>query len=212
MHSVRITLLAGLALLAIAIVLTLSQSPVSVAGTNKVPNNEASIGSTTRSATYCQAHEAIPGGVSAIRLWLDAAAGPRVSVVVSAGGRVITRGSRGSAWIGGSVTIPVKPPPQTVSSATVCASFQLLDETVVVQGSAAPATLAVSQNGAPLNGRMRIEYLHPGANSWLSLALQVARRMGLGRAAAGTWITLVALALLAAVTVLASRLVLKEIG
>jgi hypothetical protein len=212
MRGVRIVLVAGLTLVAIAIVLTLLQAPMSVAGTNKMPGKqEEPIASTEGSATYCQAGETLPHGSSALRIWLDAASGPRVSVVVSSGGHPITSGERGSDWIGGSVTIPVKPLSRTVSGVTVCVSFRLQDETVIAQGNAAPAAIAAHDGRKALGGRIWIEYLRPGTRSWASLAPEVMRHMGFGRAAAGTWIVYLALLLLAAVAALASRLVLREL-
>lgn len=210
MRSVKVTLAAGLALVAIAIGLTLLQSPLSVAASNKVPGT--AIWTTTRGATYCQAHESLPPEVSAIRIWLDAAAGPRVSVVVSSRGHVLTGGSRPSIWVGGSVTVPVRPLPRASSDVTVCVSFPLGEETIFVDGGTTPAGVAAYEGTVPLYGRMGIEFLRPDTRTWASQALEVARRMGLGRAAAGTWIALVALALLASIVVLCSRLILREVA
>src|SRR6202043_813748 len=55
----------------------------------------------------------------------------------------------------------------------------------------------------------RVEYLRPGHSSWWSLASSVARRMGLGHAAAGTWIVFLLIALMITVVTLASRLILS---
>ncbi len=213
MRAVKIALVSGLALLVIAIGFTLARSPSSVARTSR-PAGAADepIASTTRNTTYCQPHERLPRGTSAIRIWLDAAAGPRVNVDVSAGGRTIVSGKRGSGWVGGSVTVPVKPLPQVVSDATVCASVRAHDETVIVQGSAARATNAAHEGTRALGGRMWIEYLRPGTRSWASLSSQVARRMGFGRAGAGILVVVLAFWLLVAVAVLASRLVVEEIA
>jgi len=212
MRSVKVVLAVGLALLALAVAATLLQSPLSVAARNRVPGNETGIWKTTHGATYCQDHESLPREVSAIRIWLDASAGPRVSVVVSSRGQVLTSGSRPSIWIGGSVTVPVKPLPRAVSDVTVCVSFPLGDETIFVGGSLTPASVAAYEGPVPLQGRMGIEFLRPDTRSWAAQALEVARRMGLGRAAPGTWIVLVALALLASVVVLCSRLILREVA
>lgn len=211
MRSVRIALAAGLALLAIAVGLILGlESPLSVAAGNQVRGSEGTIWKTHRGATYCQAHESLRSGISAIRLWLDAAAGPRVNVVVYSRGRVLTTGSRPSIWVGGSVTIPVKPLSRAVSDVTICVSFQARDETIFVQGSAAPANVATHEGPVALYGKMGIEFLRPSPRTWASQALEVARRMGLGHAVAGTWIVLVVLALLASIVVLVSRLILRE--
>lgn len=210
MRSVRVALVAGFTLLGVALLLTLLGSPMTVAATNKAPSGEAPIGSTSSGATYCQARETLPNRTTAIRIWLDAAAGPRVRAVVYFGGRAIAGGTRGSDWIGGSVTIPVKPLARTVSATTVCVSFQLRDETIVIQGMPSAAVVAAHDGRRPLAGRMAIEYLRPGTRSWLSLATEVARRMGLGRAPGGTWIVLLALALFGTAVTLASRLLLQE--
>jgi len=212
MRAVKIALAAGLSLLAIALAFTLTRSPASVAGTNRPAERaEEPIAATTHNTTYCQGGEQLPRGTSALRIWLDASAGPRVEVVVSAAGRQIDRGERGSGWIGGSVTVPVRPLGRPVSDATVCASVSLRDETVLAQGNATPASVAARDGSHALAGRIWIEYLRPGTRSWASLASEVARHMGFGRAGAGTWIVFLALALLAAVAVLASRLLLEEL-
>jgi hypothetical protein len=198
MRSVKVALVAGLTLLVIAIGLTLHGSSMSVARTNKPPGRpEEEIATANGGARYCQHGEVLPHGTSAIRIWLEAAAGPRVSVGVYSGGRLLTSGERGSNWIGGSVTVPVRPLAGRVSGATVCVTFTALDETVIVQGSSEPQ-------------RMWIEYMRPGTRSWASLAGELARHMGLGRAAPGIWSVFLALALLAAVAGLATTLLLRE--
>lgn len=212
MPNTKVALLAGLALLATATALTLSQSPLSVARATRTPGaTEEPIAATTHGATYCQAHETLPRDTSAIRIWLDASAGPAVSVVVSSGGRPVTSGVRGSDWIGGSVTVAVRPLERDVGDATLCVSFSLRDETLIVQGSAAPAAIAAHDGRRALAGRMWIEYLRPGTRSWASLAPEILRHMGFGRAGAGTWLVYIALLLLAGVLALASSLILREL-
>lgn len=210
MRSVRIALAVGLGLLAIAIGLVLAHSPMSVAHTNGITPKER-LAVTHRNADYCQAHELLPRGTSAIRVSLSTLTGPRVSVVVTSGGRGITSGERGSGWTSRVVTIPVKPLPRTVSGVTVCTSFRLRDEILTVFGAATPHAIAARFGSRVLPGKMRIEYLRAGERSWASQIPSIVRRMGLGHAHAGSWIVLLALALLAAVAALASNLVLKEL-
>jgi len=211
MRRVRISLLAALTLLVLAIVLTLAQSPMSVAFSNKVADQEATVASTTHDATYCQADELLPVHTSAIRIWLDAAAGPHVDVVVFSGGRAITNGSRGSNWTGGSVTVPVKPLSRAVNGVTVCVSFHLRDETVLTQGSMTPAAFAAREGRRALAGRMWIEYLRPGSRSWASLVPEIVRHMSFGHAVAGTWIVYAILVLLIATTAVAANVILTEL-
>ncbi|MGO9760188.1 MAG: hypothetical protein ACLP1Q_02865 [Solirubrobacteraceae bacterium] len=212
MYGVRIALIGGLLAVAVALGLVLTHSPASVAATNRVQGaqNEP-IASTSHGASYCQAHEVLPKGSSAIRIWLDAAAGPRVSVVVSSDGHPITGGVRGSNWIGGSVTVPLTPLSHAVSGVTVCASFQLRDETIIAQGRATSPAIAAHEGRRALRGRIWIEYLRPGTRSWASLAPEVMRNMGLGRATSGTWIVYLALLLLVAVIGVSSNLVIEEL-
>jgi hypothetical protein len=212
MRGVRIALVGGLTLLAIALALTLSRAPLSVARANHPPgHSEQPVASTSHGGRYCQSGETLPQGTSAIRIWLDATSGPRVRVVVLAGGRAVTSGVRGSNWIGGSVTVPLEPLSRTVFDATVCASFSLHDETIIAQGNAAPAALAARFDRRALSGRIWIEDLRPGGRSWASLAPEVARDMGLGRADAGTWVVFLALALALALVALTTGLLLREV-
>jgi hypothetical protein len=208
----RIALVAGLALLAVAVGLTLSRSPMSIARTNGTPLREYRVAETAQGATYCQPHELLPSGTSAIRLSLSAFTGPRVRVVVSSGGSTVTSGTRGSGWTSMVVAVPVKPLPRAVSNATVCASFRTHHETVTVFGMRAPSALATRQGRRTLQGTMTIEYLRPGTRSWASMAPSIARRLGLGRASTGTWIVLLPLALLAVIAAAASKLLLKELS
>jgi hypothetical protein len=212
MRRVTIALAAGLSLLAAAIGVALAHSPAVVARKNGTSLKEDRIADTSQRARYCQAGELLPAGTTAIRLSLSAYTGPRVSVSVKAAGRTVTGGERGSGWTGRVVTVPVKPLPRAVPAATVCASFAPRDEHMILFGEATPRTVAAHDGPQALAGRMWIEYLRPGSSSWASLAPSTARRLGLGRAAAGTWNALLVLELLAAIVVLAATLVLKELA
>jgi hypothetical protein len=212
MLRVRIALGSSLTLLAVTIGLTLAHAPMTVARTNRPSGQpEEPIASSHERAAYCQAGETLPRGTSALRIWLDATYGPRVEVEVTVSGRPLVSGTRGAGWIGGSVTIAVKPLPRTVSGATVCVSFRAQDETVFVQGNATPAASAARDGRQTIAGRMWIDYLRPGDRSWASLLPSTARRLGLGRAAAGIWVSFLVLALAASVILLTSRLVLEEL-
>jgi len=210
--AVKIALAAGLACLIVAVGVTLLGAPIGVVRSNRTPGNEAALWETRLPTTLCQAHESLPAGTSAIRLWLAAAAGPRISVAVMSDGSVLTSGSRPSIWVGGSVTVPVRPVRRAASNVSVCMSFPLRDEAIIAQGSQTGVRAATREGGEPLVGRVGIEYLRPTRRSWASRALGIARRMGLGRAAPGTWIALAPLALLAAIVLLSSRLVLRELS
>jgi hypothetical protein len=211
MRGVQVALAAGLTLVIVAIGLTLSRSPATVAATNKHhAQQESPISSTRRPTSYCQAGETLPRGTTAIRISLGASIGPRVRLLVSVGGRVVTGGEQDSGWTGWVVAVPVRPLSHTLAGVTICASFAPTHETVILLGKRTQAAIAAREGGRPTQGRMWIEYLRPGTRSWASLASSVVRNMGFGRAWSGRGIVLVALLLLAAVAILATRLVLSE--
>ncbi len=203
MRPVRIALATGLALLALALALTLSRSPAVVAPGRPVPAR-ALVGEAEQASTVCQGDETVPSGTTAMRFTVKALIGPRIEVKALAGSRVFASGERDPGWSGGAVIVPVTRVPQTVSHATICISFPLADESVELIGElTGRARAAVIDDGQPLAGRTSIEYLRPGRRSWWSLALSIARHIGLGRAWAGTWVALLALALMAAALALA---------
>jgi hypothetical protein len=186
---------------------TLSGSPLAVAGVNTA--QEISIKTVRQPVAACQADELLPRETSAVRLRVDAFLGPRVTLAAFAHGRVISHGERGSGWTGGAVTIPVNPLPTATAGVDLCFMIFLNDdETAELVGEpTAPARAAHSRAGS-LPGRVRVEYMRPGS-SWWALAPAVAHRMGLGRAASGTWSVFVAIALMAGVALACSRAILR---
>lgn len=210
MRSVKIALAMGLALLAVAIGLTLTRSPPLLAGTNSIPV-ERRMATTTNSARVCQANEVLPANTSAIRLMLEATLGPRVTVEALSGKRVIAHGERPAGWTGLGVTLPVKPVPKQISGVQICFAFTVGHELVSVFGQLTSAKAAATYSRGALPGRMRIEYLRPGHSSWWSLVRSVSQHMGLGRAWAGTWVVLLVLALMLTLVTLTSRLVVREL-
>ncbi|HEV3322534.1 MAG TPA: hypothetical protein VG147_10160 [Solirubrobacteraceae bacterium] len=211
MPGARVGLAVGLALSAVAAAIVLSSSPPVLAGTNGViPVPYPPLTSVPGGGGGCQADEAVPGGTSAVRLSLEASAGPRVSVAVWVGGRAIARGVSAQGWLGRVVTVPIVPLVRTVHHATVCFSFAGAEERVSLLGVRTPPRSAARSSTRTLPGRIAVEYLRPGSSSWWSLAPSVARRMGLGRAWAGTWVAAMVALLMATGIVLASWLTLRE--
>jgi hypothetical protein len=210
-HGARISLAIGLGLTALALGLTLTRSPPRLARTNWVPE-EVVLASVYQGASACQADEELPHGTSAIRLSLQAVIGPRVTVEARSDGHAIAHGSRGAGWTAGSVTVPVASPPRTVDPVTICYTVGPTRGPLDVYGARTPPTVALhGGEGASLGGRMKIEYLRAGSSSWWSRMLSVARRIGLGHAAGGTWLALMAALLVLAMSGLASWLVVREL-
>ncbi len=200
----RVALAAGLLLLAITIAATLSRPPLVVAGTNSVPAETVIAPANDYSA--CQSNEVLPAETTAMRLSVSANIGPSVNVTALSGSRIITFGTREAGWGGEVVTVPVQRVSGTIPNARVCFGF---GATLEKSGPVGTYRAAYT-NGEP--ARTRIEYLRPGHSSWWSLAATVARRMGLGRSPGGTWVALVALALMATVVVLVAWLILRQLG
>jgi hypothetical protein len=210
MRSVKVTLAVGLALLVVAIGVVLSRSPLVVAGTNSVPvQTEAEI---KRGDTgSCQQAGTIPQGTSAIRLAVEARdVGPRVAVKVLSGSRVVAAGAREAGWTAAiTVTVPVPRVSHAVSDARICIAIGSIVEPFRVYGALAPPAAAARSALQGVN--LRIEYLRPGPSSWWSEISSTAYHMGLGRAAGGTWIVFLVVALVSAVAILAARVTLEAL-
>jgi hypothetical protein len=212
MSRVRVALIAGLGLTALALGLVLAQHPTVVLATNSITARQTLAVAANKTARACQRDESIPKGTVAIRLSIGAFTGPEVTVRALAGNRVVASGRRQSNWDGQDVTIPVARVASAAHPATVCFATTLIDERVTVFGhKTPPATAARSASGEPLPGRMAIQYMGVGRSSWLSLASSVAKDMGLGRAWSGLWISLLVTILMLTVTVVSSRLIIGEI-
>ncbi len=235
MRSVIATLLAGFAAIAVLCGLALAQAPprlvrIGAPGVKAVGQDGASsLAPVEQDATVCQPGEALPAGVSAIRISIWAFYGARVRVsayreALSGGSPLLTEGSHSADWTGDSVTVPVRPLRRAVPRAKLCVrigpnSEPLLllgprtrpGEAAVMAARLAPAATLSPHDASLLPGRMVVEYLRPGSRSWFSRLLAVARHFGLGRFYSGTWIALLAAALMAGVGLLSVRLTLREL-
>ncbi|HEV3320972.1 MAG TPA: hypothetical protein VG147_02135 [Solirubrobacteraceae bacterium] len=206
---VKVALGVGLALIALAFLLTLAHTPLTVARGGVVP--ERTVVSTARPASACQGGETLPRGTTALRLSLTAALGPRVSARVLSGSRMVAHGTTGAGWSDASVTVAVQPLSHTVAPVTVCLAMTQMNGKVAMRGSPTSPAQGATSGGERLPGRMDIEYLRPGGSSWWSQATAVARRLGLGHAASGAWNALLVMALAASCIALSSWLVVKEL-
>ena len=203
-------------LVATALGVVLSGSPLTVVGTNSISSRF--VGTANGGVSWCQMSGTLARGTSAIRISAAANTGPRVTVKVLSGAAVVTQGERDAGW--GSdktVTVPVKRVPRTIPNADICIAFGPAIEPIPIHGVLVQSR-GVSVQRTTASGRtegvarLRVEFLRGGHASWWSLAPSVARRMGLGHAPSGTWIVFVLIALMIMVTTLAARLVLRELG
>ncbi len=212
MPGVKIALVAGLVAIAVALALVLSGSPQVVLATNGVAAPEA-LAAANAGTSACQAGERLPRGTTAIRLSLGAFTGPAVTVRALSGAAVVASGARGTGWDGQTVTVPVRRAARTIAPVRICfASSSVGGEKMELDGSPAPPASSMrARNGEVLGARLRVEYLGSGHVSWWTLALSVARRMGLGRAWSGTWVVLLVATLMLLAVALCSRLILTEL-
>jgi hypothetical protein len=183
---VGIVLAVGLALTVVAVAVTLSRSPLTLARTNSV-RVTAKLARTTETsyAEGCQTSETLPRDTAAVRLSLFAVIGPRVSVRILSGSHLLTSGTQTPGWVGSVATVPLGPLPHAHPHVALCFKLTSIDGPVQVNGQDTPPAQAVVSNGEALAGRIRVEYLRPGSRSWWSRAGSVIQRMGLGHAAGG---------------------------
>jgi hypothetical protein len=211
MDRVKLALVGGLALTAVAVVLTLLQSPATIIHSNEAPHENEVTATTEYGTTVCQGNEFLPRDTTEIDPKLGANSGPRVHLEVSSDGRVLTSGQRSSGWSGRIVAIPVTPLSHDVSNATVCVSFAMHNETVSIYGSQASGASRATEGGKTLEEKMWIDYLRASKQSWASQLGSVFKHLDLGRTMTGSWIGALVLALVAGVIALTSTLVLKEL-
>ncbi|HEX5853863.1 MAG TPA: hypothetical protein VFY36_12315 [Solirubrobacteraceae bacterium] len=207
---IKAVLATGLSLTAVATSVVLAQSPSVVVATNKV-RPQTTIYVTSYEETICQAGETLRAGVSAIRLWLNAAIGPRVTVAVFDGSKLIAGGTRAAGWYGTTVTVPVRSVRRDYSNTRVCFRVSSINGYVQAVGRETLPRLAGTSEGLTLPGRISIAYLSPSRQSWLARAGAVIRHIGFGRAASGTWIVYPIAALMLAAIALASWTVVRNL-
>jgi Predicted membrane protein (DUF2142) len=198
--------------MSIALALTLSRAPSTVARTYPGPAEEE-LGQAVGPIVVCQRDESLPGDTSAIRLGLDTVIGPKVTATVFSGSRLLTSGTRGSGWTAGSVTVAVRRVDHAASHVTLCLTIARSPGDFIMLGTDTDAALAARTSaGRLLPGRVKVEDLRAGTRSWWSLAVSVARRMGLGRGISGSWIPLLVLSLSLLMALSTASAVLGEIG
>ena len=212
------TLAAGLCVLAVAILVTLTRSPLRVVGTNghaaelDIAQTGGGDPAHNPSVSVCQAGEFIPGGTTAIQLSLASDVGPRVRLVAFDGSRALTSGKKAAGWGGLSVVVPVKRVSKARDNARICLTVGPGQGFTRIRGQPGAPGFQATNNGRPLGGAMRFDYLRPGGGSWWSRASSVAHRLGLGRAWGGTWVAFLAIALMLGMVALAAWLTLRELS
>lgn len=222
-----VTFVVGAIVMALLAAVALSSSPprvvrISAPGVKALsPHGGVAIGFDSKAARICQSGEVLPAGVSAERVSVWAFFGAPVHLSMYKGSRLLTQGSRAADWTSSSVTVPVRPLRHAVSGVKACIAMSPNEEPLTFLGAEVPASQdailsdpgggRAARVGRPLHGRLVIEYLASSNRSWWSRLLEVARRLGLGRAYSGTWIALLLALMVAAIAALALRAALEDL-
>jgi hypothetical protein len=212
MRRVQIAVAVASALIVVALGITLASAPISVAGMNSAARRLEPFLVIGKRIRACQQGEVLPRGTTAVRMHVLAEIGPRVKVQLLQGAQTIAHGETAPWWGGNAVTVPVNALTTTRSGVTLCFELQLVsDEQIDLSGEVTKGARSAHVGSKALRGRLAVEYLHRSSSSFLSLAPQIARRIGLGRGGAGTWIMLPIAAAMAAVMALSLRLLLRDL-
>jgi hypothetical protein len=208
---VHIVVTLGLLAIALAGVAILAQRAPRRAGTNLT----ADVGNVVPLAPgrpLCQPAELVPGDTSALRLSASSAApqGPRLTTTIYGAHGAVSSGTLAAGWRAGIVSIPVARIKSTLQDALVCVA-DLGSRPIALGGSVPDGDFYVVVAGKPLSGRLRIEYLRPGRESWLALLPTLVHRFSLAKAdAVRHWAAGAVIVLMLVAIVLAARTMLKE--
>jgi hypothetical protein len=207
---VRVVVVVGALAIAIAGLAVLLQSAQRRSGTNLTTNTGFVIG-VAAGQQLCEPGELVPGDTGAVRLSASSATpGPRLDVAIGTGARTIAAGHLAAGWHTGTVTIPFSRIAATQQNASVCL-INRGTSSVSFGGSVPDANFYVVLGGKPLNGRMRIEYMRPGSESWLALLPTLAHRFSLAKGdLVRHWAAPAVLVLMLLAIGLALRTILRE--
>jgi hypothetical protein len=179
---VRAVLAAGLLGLAVVGMVLLLKSAPRRSDTNAAFDGGLAV--TLRAGQQlCQPGEVVPADTAAIRLDAGASGaptGPALAAELQNDPGVQARGTRAAGWRRGLVTVPLVPKVRADTVASVC--VRNLGPGAAAFGGAVPAgSWVLSIDGRGLGGRVRIDYMRPGSESWFSLLWTLAHRITIGK-------------------------------
>lgn len=197
--------LAGLVL---AVAIVLSDAAPRKSGTNRVKASALSL-DVAGGSVLCQAPELVPAGTAKLAVTVTRVEGapPPLEVRIAAADGSAA-GRAGAA--GGLLTVPVEPPIAEATDARVCVRNG--GASLVSLGSGpVSGERAATVDGAVQAGRIRIEYLRDGSESWWALLPTILHRFGIGRGSViGSWALWAAGILLLLAIGLGARLLTRE--
>ncbi len=176
------TLIVAFGLLAIALIalVVLLHSAPRRAGTNLTSDTGLVI-HVPVGKSVCEPGEIVPEDTGA--LGLDAGAGghpgPELDVTIGGPNGPLTSGRLAAGWQSGGIRIPLKRVSAAAPGETVCVTNR--GPSQVDFGGSVPAGFAIDIAGKTLLGRLRVEYMRPGSETWLQFAPTLARRFSLAK-------------------------------
>ena len=178
---VRLTLALSVLAIVVAASAILQQRAPRLAGTNLT----ADVGFVVplrAGQELCEPGELLPGDTGALRLsaTADGSPGPPLGVSISGSDGPVSVGALAAGWRPGAILIPVRRVPDDLAGATVCVRNRG-SRAVSFGGSVPDSGFQIELAGEPLSGRLRIEYMRPGRESWLQLLPALAYRFSLGK-------------------------------
>jgi hypothetical protein len=172
----------GMLLLLLAGVVALLQRAPRRSGTNLTADAGYVI-ELAPSQHLCEPGELLPGDTGALKLDVATEAGSRVPPLIATldgpTGRLATGRLRGGEPAG-MILLPVEPVVRRTQGGTVCIR-NLGTVSVRFGGSVPDQAFVIEVAGKPLLGRMRVEYMRPGRESWFGLLPTLAYRFSLAK-------------------------------
>jgi len=203
----------GLGAIAIAALVVLLQSAPRRSGTN-LTTNTGFVVPLGGGQQLCEPGELIPAGTGALRVAAAVARGSAPALegtLQNEAGAVIAAGRLHGRWRApGVIDIPVRPATRETAGGTVCVR-NLGAPPVSFGGSTPDGSFVITIAGHPFDGRLRIEYMRPGSETWLALAPTLAHRFSLAKGdLVRHWAIYATLLLIALAIALAARTLIRE--
>ncbi len=208
---VRVVLGVALALVALAVVVALSQGGDRRAGTNLVPVAGTPV-ELRGGGRACQLTRLLDDA-QRVELFVDAGGGRVPALAVSfadADGATVASGERPAGAPGGNVVVPLD---RRVDGNRPSTRFCVRNEgtrRIALGGAPTPPDAAATVAGRPAGGVIAVTYLRPGRETWWQLLPTISTRFGVGKAPVfGAWTLPVAALLLLGAWAGAVRLLLR---
>lgn len=194
-----IVLAAGCVVLLLALGLALADSEPRQAGSNYVPEY-GPVKELRGGKAHCQEEGLVPADAAALRVRVGTYGRPtpRISATMSTvGGRRVSAGAVGPGRPEGFIVVPLRPSTEDSAGGIV-------------------ACVATGPGGRTVfygaGGRIRLEWLRDGEESWFALIPTVAHRFGLGKGIAlHSWLLVLAAVLLLTACATALTLAAREL-